>query len=183
MFPKWPSCACLNFVPGHRQIWPVSTILDCSCYRFSLTIGGISSKLCICILIPFSVEICLSKKRFRSVDLYGRQTAILEIMMSPLLNIVTILSHLLRDYSSDAFETCLGYSSNGLVVHCQIWYWSVDRYGRLSAILDFSHYCTSSVMGRGILWKLDIWIPLSPLLGLPKNDSSPSINMVAWWLS
>ena len=73
------------------------------------------------------------------------QTAILEIVTSPILNTGTImLSHFLWDHSSDSFKICLGCSPNSLVVLVprQIW--------PPSTILDFSHYHISSITSRGI---------------------------------
>ena len=46
------------------------------------------------------------------------KAAVVEIATSPLLNTVTIsLSDLLRDNSSGFFDTCLGCSPGGRVVH------------------------------------------------------------------
>ena len=70
-------------------------------------------------------------KRFRSIVQYGQTSAIFDFAYFPLLNTVMIsLLHLLLDYKLKLFETCLGCSSGGLVVHLRFWFRCVIKYGR-----------------------------------------------------
>ena len=80
-----------------------------------------------------------TRKRFRSINKYGRTAAIFKITNCPLLNTVTIsLSHLLRDHWLDSFETYWRCFPSGLVVSAGKLYRPVDKYGRQQPSLIFT---------------------------------------------
>ena len=68
-----------------------------------------------------------------SVNKYGRKAPIFKIVNGPFLNTVTItLSHLLQDYWSEFFKTCLRCLTSCLVfkfLSTRKWLQSVDKYG------------------------------------------------------
>ena len=73
---------------------------------------------------------CVTPIMIRSVDQYGRQTAISEMAICSLLDIVTnLLLHLLRDHSSPS----------RLFVPARIWFRSFDKYGRCLSVFTLSH--------------------------------------------
>ena len=91
----------------------------------------------------------------------------------PLLNTVTItLSHLLRDNRSDIFETCLVCSPTSVVVHPQICFRSINKYGRRLGLSSLSHLRNQ---WRNFIKSL-LWIRIN-LMCRHENDSSPSANM------
>ena len=135
------SCAHPKLVPVRRQIWPPSAILKILWNRISfLTRGGISSH--ICIWIPLQFVDHLRNRNFPFIYYYNNRIA----PPTPLFR---------------CFKICLGYFPKGLVVHVLIQFRSVDKYGRHRPPR------TSSESSGGILSKLCISIPLSPLMRLP----------------